>query len=57
MIENPKLELIVKVQGMEDSDLEYGLEEALRLVREGYAHGFNSNDTGAFDFTSRELET
>ena len=49
-----KLELTVQIRGETESDLEYALEEVLRLVREGYNHGFNSNDTGEFNFDIAE---
>ena len=49
-----KLELTIQIEGETESDLEYALEEVTRLVREGYSHGFNSNDTGSFNFDIAE---
>lgn len=43
--------LTVEVVGREANDLEFGLEEVLRLVRESYTSGHNSNNTGQFVFS------
>lgn len=41
-------EFTITVTGESQSDVEIALEEVLRLVREGYLHGHNSNETGEF---------
>lgn len=43
--------LTVEVVGADDSDLEFGLEEVLRLVKEAYSSGHNSNGSGSFSFS------
>lgn len=43
--------LTVEVIGSDDSDLEFGLEEVLRLVKEAYSSGHNSNGSGSFNFS------
>ncbi len=50
-----RFELKVEIEGRHEIDLEDALEETLRLVREGYLSGSNSNDTGRFTFDIREL--
>lgn len=42
--------LTVEVVGSDDSDLEFGLEEVLRLVKEAFTSGQNSNGSGSFLF-------
>lgn len=44
----------VFVEGKEDEDLIIGLEEVLRLLKEGFTSGFNRNDTGSFSFVFLE---
>lgn len=43
--------LTVEVVGADDSDLEFGIEEVLRLVKEGFTSGHNSNGSGQFHFS------
>lgn len=43
--------LTVEVIGTDDSDLEFGLEEVSRLVKEAYTSGHNSNGSGRFHFS------
>jgi hypothetical protein len=43
--------LTLEVVGREDGDLEFGLEEVLRLVKEGFTSGHNANNTGNFAFS------
>lgn len=49
-------EYTIIIRGTEDSDVEMVLEEVLRLIKEGYHSGLNSNDTGSFEFDSKEEE-
>lgn len=44
------MELNIEIEGAEESDLEMALEEVLRKVRQGYRSGFDSNDSGRFNF-------
>ena len=44
------LKLTVNAQGFGYSDLENALEETLRLVRDGFTSGFDSNNTGRYSF-------
>lgn len=43
-----KITLVVR--GCDESDIELGIEEAVRHVKDGYHTGHNSNDTGAYYF-------
>ena len=43
--------LTLEVVGADDSDLEFGLEEVLRLVKEAYTSGHNSSSTVSFNFS------
>lgn len=45
------LTLQLTIIARQDSDLEDALDEALRLVREGYTSGQGSTETGQFNFT------
>jgi hypothetical protein len=44
------MKLVINIEGHMDGDLETALEEVLRLVRQGFFSGLNSNDTGRFHF-------
>lgn len=44
------LVLSVEIKGERQEDLELGLEETLRKVREGYTSGFDRNETGRYSF-------
>ena len=46
--------LTIEVVGREDGDLEFVLEEVLRLVKEGYTSGHNSNGSGNFRFSTED---
>ena len=42
--------IIIRVQGAFCSDLEQGLDEAVRLIKEGYKGGADSNSSGNYQF-------
>lgn len=42
----------ISICGNQQEDVEMALEEVLRLIREGYHAGSNSNDEGDYRFTS-----
>lgn len=44
------LNLVANVEGESLADIEQGLEEVLRLIREEFTSGMNRNDTGSFNF-------
>jgi len=48
------LNLNVEVQGKTEDDLIIAMEEVIKKVREGYSSGFDSNETGNYDFTIRK---
>ena len=52
MAENPVKRLTITIEGRDDGDMEYALDEILKLVQDGNTSGFNSNDTGAFRFVT-----
>ena len=39
------------IEGVETFDLEFGMNEALKLVSEGYTSGFDKNETGSYNFS------
>jgi hypothetical protein len=41
----------LEIEGDETFDLDLTLNEALRLVSEGYLSGFDKNDTGRYRFS------
>ncbi|MFI3135142.1 MAG: hypothetical protein QX197_00015 [Methylococcaceae bacterium] len=45
------LKLIVEIEGQETDDLQSGLEEILRLVREDFTSGLDRNETGSYRFS------
>ena len=49
-------EYTITVQGEDQNDIELALAEVLKLIKEGYLSGANSNDTGEFHFDSTEKE-
>lgn len=42
----------ITVEGKTESDIEIAIEEVLRLVKQGYFSGSNSNDSGSHNFSS-----
>ena len=48
--------LICTIHGESTEDRVIGMEEVLRLVREGFLSGFDDNDTGNFEFTIGETD-
>jgi len=42
----------ITVSGETESDVEISINEAKRLISEGYGSGLNSNDTASFSFES-----
>jgi hypothetical protein len=46
-----RLKMTLEIEGVETFDLELALNEALRLVSEGYNSGFDQNDTGSYRFS------
>lgn len=46
--------ITITLRGNNDGDLESALDEVLRLLREGYQSGHNSNESGAFYFTTTD---
>lgn len=45
-----RLKMTLEIEGVQTFDLELALNEALKLVSEGYASGFDCNDTGSYRF-------
>lgn len=45
-----RLKMTIEIEGVETFDLELALNEALKLVSEGYNSGFEQNDTGSYRF-------
>lgn len=45
-----RMSMTLEIKGIETSDLELALNEALRLVTEGYTSGFDKNETGSYKF-------
>lgn len=45
------MDLNLSISGHSTSDLEQALEQALSKVRQGYLAGFDSNETGSYNFT------
>lgn len=45
-------QITITVRGDEEVDFDNGLDEAVRLVREGYLSGQNSNESGGFYFVT-----
>jgi hypothetical protein len=46
--------LKVTASGQTLDDIEIALEEALRLIRDGYVSSIGNNDTGAYSFELTE---
>jgi|688.fasta_scaffold962245_2 hypothetical protein len=46
--------LKLTASGQSLDDIEIALEEALRLVREGYTYSHGNNDTGVYSFKLTE---
>ena len=46
--------LTIKISGETDFDLEIAMEEVIRKVKEGYLSGFDSNETGDYEFSVSE---
>lgn len=51
------LKLTITIEGATDTDVEVALEEVLRLVAVGNLHGHNRNESGAFLFTTEDVES
>jgi hypothetical protein len=45
-----RMKMTLEIEGVETFDLELALNEALRLVSEGYTSGFDRNETGNYRF-------
>lgn len=43
-------QITITVGGEEECDLKDAFDEVVRLIKQGYAMGFNSNETGDFRF-------
>jgi len=51
------LTLKIEIHGCDQVDIEMALQEACKLISQGYTRGFDSNDTGRYTFmTSGEEE-
>ena len=46
-----RMKMTLEIEGVETFDLELALNEALKLVSEGYTSGFDRNDTGRYQFS------
>lgn len=44
------LKLKIEIEGEDEGDLESALQEVKRLVLDGFTSGFDSNETGAYEF-------
>lgn len=42
--------ITITVQGQYNSDLDDGLNEAVRLIKQGYTSGMESNSSGNYNF-------
>lgn len=47
--------LTIRIRGLDANDVEQALDEVRKKVREGYLSGFDSNDTGRFQFDIRDV--
>lgn len=45
-----RMKMTLEIIGIETSDLKLALNEALKLVSEGYLSGFGQNDSGKYHF-------
>jgi hypothetical protein len=46
--------LTLTIEGLDDNDLEFALEEVMRIVKAGLSTGYDKNETGAFYFRITE---
>jgi hypothetical protein len=46
--------ITITIQGAYNSDLEQGMDEVVRLIREGYTSGMDSNSSGNYRFEMSE---
>lgn len=46
--------ITITMRGDDEHECELALDEVVRLLREGYTSGHNSNDTSAFYFDTTE---
>jgi len=46
-----KQRIEIDLQGKEESDIEFALEEVVRLIRAGFTSGANRNESGSFSFS------
>lgn len=46
--------ITITVQGQYNSDLDDGLNEAVRLIKQGYTSGMESNSSGNYTFDVSE---
>jgi hypothetical protein len=44
-------DLSLTIKGDTEDDLELAMLEILRLIREGFTSGFDSNESGSYSFT------
>lgn len=50
-----RLKIELELTGDEEGDIEQALDEAVRLIREGYTSGMDKNETGSFNFTVTDV--
>lgn len=49
-------EIIIRVGGESEADIQDAIDEALRLIKDGFSSGFNSNESGFFRMDVNEPE-
>lgn len=48
--------LTITIEGVDDHALELAAEEVTRLLSQGFTSGFNSNESGAFNFSTETVD-
>lgn len=42
--------ITIELNGLDDDEIEFALEEATRKIKEGYTSGFDQNESSSYSF-------
>ena len=47
--------ITIELNGLDENEIEFAMEEAIRKIKSGYTSGFDRNESSSFSFSIEEV--
>jgi len=47
--------ITIELNGLDEDEIEFAMEEAIRKIKSGYTSGFDRNESSSFSFSIEEV--